>query len=164
VKYLECSCITDGNEKWYRYFLVFFYSQWSINFIRNKKWKAIHETYKKLYKDTKFAAVLFLKTKSSNKWDIFQMMTIQTVVYLYTIMVYYVRVLISKLLQSCLTLYDPVDCSLTGSSLYEVFQARMLEWVAMTSSRGSSQPRDQTHVSYVFCTGRQVHYHKCHLG
>ena len=145
-------------------FFSVFYSQWSINFIRNKKWKAIHETYKKLYKDTKFAAVLFLKTKSSNKWDIFQMMTIQTVVYLYTIMVYYVRVLISKLLQSCLTLYDPVDCSLTGSSLYEVFQARMLEWVAMTSSRGSSQPRDQTHVSYVFCTGRQVHYHKCHLG
>ena len=121
-------------------FFSVFYSQWSINFIRNKKWKAIHKTYKKLSKDTKFAAVLFLETKSSNKWDIFQMMTIQTVVYLYTIIVYYVRVLISKLLQSCLTLYDPVNCSLTGSSLYEIFQARMLEWVAMTSSRGSSQP------------------------
>ena len=39
------------------------------------------------------------------------------------------------------------------------FQARILEWVAMPSSRGSSQPRDQTRVSYVSRTGRQVLYH-----
>ena len=38
------------------------------------------------------------------------------------------------------------------------FQARILEWVAMPSSRGSSQPRDQTHVSYISCIGRQVLY------
>ena len=41
------------------------------------------------------------------------------------------------------------------------FQARILEWVAMPSSRGSSQPRDQIHVS---CIGRQVLYHQRHLG
>ena len=43
-------------------------------------------------------------------------------------------------------------------------QARTLEWVAMRSSRGSSWPRDQTHFSYVSCTGRWVLYHWCHLG
>jgi len=39
-----------------------------------------------------------------------------------------------------------------------ILQARILEWVAMLSSRGSSQPRDQTHVSYVSCISRQVLY------
>ena len=42
--------------------------------------------------------------------------------------------------------------------------ARKLEWVAMPSSRGSSQPRDQTCVPYVFCIGRRVLYHQHHLG
>ena len=40
-----------------------------------------------------------------------------------------------------------MDCSLPGSSVHGILQARMREWVAMSSSRGSSQPRDQTHVS-----------------
>ena len=44
--------------------------------------------------------------------------------------------------QSCLTLYDPMDCSLPGSSVHGISQARILEWVAI--SRGSSWPRDQT--------------------
>ena len=57
--------------------------------------------------------------------------------------------------QSCLTLCDPVDCSLPGSSVHGIFQARMLERVAMPSSRGSSQPRDGTHVSCVSCIRRQ---------
>ena len=51
-----------------------------------------------------------------------------------------------------------------GSSVHEIFQARILEWVAMPSTRGSSQPRDQIQVSYVSCIGRWVLYHKCHLG
>ena len=50
----------------------------------------------------------------------------------------------AKLLQSCLTLCDPMECSPPGSSVYGILQARILEWVAMSSSRGSSQPRDQT--------------------
>ena len=50
--------------------------------------------------------------------------------------------------QSCLTLCGPMDCSPPGSSLFMgILQARILEWVAMPSSRGSSQPRDQTQVS-----------------
>ena len=43
-------------------------------------------------------------------------------------------------------------------------QSRILEWVAMPSSRGSSQPRDQTHSSYISCTGREVLYHQHCLG
>ena len=52
-----------------------------------------------------------------------------------------------KLLQSCLTLYNPMDQSPSGSSVHGILQARILEWAAMPSSRGSSWPRDQTHVS-----------------
>ena len=55
----------------------------------------------------------------------------------------------AQLLLSCLTFYDPVDCSPPGSSVHGVLQARILEQVAMLSSRGSSQPRDQTHMSCV---------------
>ena len=46
--------------------------------------------------------------------------------------------------QSCPTLCDPLDCSPSGSSIHEVFQARILEWVAISYSRGSFQPRDRT--------------------
>ena len=55
----------------------------------------------------------------------------------------------SKLPQSCPTLCDPRDCSLPGSSDHGILQARILEWVAMPSCRGSSQPRDQTHLSCI---------------
>ena len=50
-------------------------------------------------------------------------------------------------LQSCLTLWKPMDCSSPGSSVHGIFQARILEWVGMTSSKGSSSPRDRTHIS-----------------
>ena len=52
-----------------------------------------------------------------------------------------------KPLQSCPTVWDPVDYSLTGSSVHGILQARVLEWIAMPSSRGFSQPRDQTCIS-----------------
>ena len=64
----------------------------------------------------------------------------------------------AKLLQSCLTLGDPMDCNLPGSSIHGILQARILEWVAKPSSRGSSQPRDQTLVSYVSCIVTLVLY------
>ena len=48
---------------------------------------------------------------------------------------------------SCLTLCDPMDCSPPGFSVHEICQARILEWVAISSFRGSSRPRDQTQVS-----------------
>ena len=52
-----------------------------------------------------------------------------------------------KIAQSCLTLCDPMDCSLPGSSVHRILQARILEWVAIPFFRGSSQPWDKTQVS-----------------
>ena len=49
----------------------------------------------------------------------------------------------------CPTLCNPMDCSPPGFSVRGIFQARLLDWVAISSSRGSSQPRDQTCVSWV---------------
>ena len=57
--------------------------------------------------------------------------------------------------QSCLILCDPLGCSPPGSSVRGVLQARILEWVAISCSRGSSQFRDRTPV---FCIGMQIHY------
>ena len=51
--------------------------------------------------------------------------------------------------QSCPTLWDPMDCSPPGSSVHGNLQARILEWVVVPSSRGSSQPRDWTQVSHI---------------
>ena len=70
----------------------------------------------------------------------------------------------AKLLQSCWTHCNPIVCSPLGSSVYGILQARILEWVAMVSSRGSSQPRDESYVSYISCIGRWVLYHQCQLG
>ena len=56
--------------------------------------------------------------------------------------------------QLCLTPCDSMGCSPPG-----ILQARMLEWIAMPSSRGSSQSREQTQVSYVSCIARWVLYH-----
>ena len=57
----------------------------------------------------------------------------------------------SEVAQSCPTLYDPMDCSLSGSSLHGILQARILEWVAISFSRGSPRPRDRTWVSCIPC-------------
>ena len=62
-----------------------------------------------------------------------------------------VYLLCAKSLQLCPTLCDPMVCSLPGSSVLGIFQARMLEWVAMPSSRGSSRSRSQTKVSNGSC-------------
>ena len=51
--------------------------------------------------------------------------------------------------QSCLTLCDPMDCSLLGSSVHGIFQARILEWIAISFSRASSRPTDRIHISCI---------------
>ena len=58
--------------------------------------------------------------------------------------------------QSFLTLWDPVDYSPPGSSVYGISQARILQWVAISFSRESPQPRDQTHVLLPY---RWILYH-----
>ena len=70
----------------------------------------------------------------------------------------------AKSLQLCLTLCDPMDYSPPGSSVHGILQARIVEWVALPSSRGSSQDRGRTHISYVSCIDRRVLYNWCYLG
>ena len=56
---------------------------------------------------------------------------------------------VHEVAQSCPTLYNPMDCSPSGSSVHGIFQARVLEWVAISFSRRSFQPRDWTRVSHI---------------
>ena len=67
----------------------------------------------------------------------------------------YIRKVKVLVTQSCPTLCDPMDCSLPGSSVHGFLQARILEWVAIPFSRGSSQPRDETWVLHC----RHILYH-----
>ena len=55
----------------------------------------------------------------------------------------------SEVTQSCPTLCYPVDCGPPGSSVHGIFQARILEWIVISFSRGSSQPRHRTQVSHI---------------
>ena len=55
----------------------------------------------------------------------------------------------SEVAQSCPTLCNPVDCNLLGFSVHGILQARILEWIAISFSRGSSRPRDRTRVSCI---------------
>ena len=61
-------------------------------------------------------------------------------------------------------LFATLYCSPPGSSVCGIFQARILEWVAISYSRGSSWPRERTQVCCVSCTGRQIVCYYCHLG
>ena len=78
----------------------------------------------------------------------FYLMRLGLHIYIHTYIYAYmcVRVLVT---QSCLTLCNPVDYSPPGSSVCGILQARILEGVAILFSRGSSQPRDQTHISWM---------------
>ena len=71
----------------------------------------------------------------------------------------------SEVTQSCPTLCDPMVCSLPGSSLHGILQARVLEWIAISFSRGSSWPRDRTRVSRI--PGRRFNLwatvHSCNM-
>ena len=67
----------------------------------------------------------------------------------YNFLICWVSEWVSEVAQSCPTLCDPVECSPPGSSVHGTLQARILEWVAISFSRGSSQPRDWTQVSRI---------------
>ena len=70
-------------------------------------------------------------------------------------MLYYLCVQVLSRVRLC----DPTNCRLPGFSVHGIIPARILEWVAISSSRGSSQPRDLTHLSCVSCLGRQTLYY-----
>ena len=61
--------------------------------------------------------------------------------------------------QLCPIIFNPLNCNSLGSSTHGIFQAWILEWVSVSSSRGYSQPWDQTTVACVLCNGRQILYH-----
>ena len=63
------------------------------------------------------------------------------------------------LVQLCLILCDPVDCSPLGSSVHGILQAIIVKWVAISFTTGSSQLRDWTFISYDSCIDRQILYH-----
>ena len=65
----------------------------------------------------------------------------------------------AKSLQLCLTLYNPITIACQASLFMGILQTRILECVTMPSSRGSSGPRNRTHISYISCPGRQALYH-----
>ena len=71
-------------------------------------------------------------------------------IYIYIACIYYIYTysmhMNAKSLQSYPTLRDPMDCSQPSSSVHRIHQARILEWMALPSSRGSSRPKDRTHI------------------
>ena len=85
------------------------------------------------------------------------------VVYIYVCVCVCAHACVCSVVQLCLTLCNPMDCSLPGSSVHGIFQARILERVAISSSRGSSWPRDQTCISCI-CIGRRIFYHSTTWG
>ena len=78
---------------------------------------------------------------------------------LYIYMQIYIHMHECSVAQLCLTLWDFMDCSPSGSSVHGISQARILEWVAISFSRGSSQPKDWTYVSCVYCNCKWIIYH-----
>ena len=97
------------------------------------------------------SAIFILSLHASRQWATFKRKHIPNMR-----VFAYVR---AKLLQSCPTLCGNMDCGQPGSSVRGISQARILEWVTIPSSRGSSQPRDGTHMYYISCIGRWILYH-----
>ena len=73
------------------------------------------------------------------------------------------RIELVQLLSRVQLFCNPMDCSPPSSSVHGISQARMLEWVAISFSRGSSRLRDGSQVSCITCIGRQILFHLCHL-
>ena len=71
----------------------------------------------------------------------------------------FIQKLVCVCAQLCLPLRNPMDQSPPASSVHGIFQARILEQVAISYSRGSSQPKDRAYVSCVSCIGRLILYH-----
>ena len=80
----------------------------------------------------------------------------------------YVQICVCSVTKLCLTLCDPMNCGMPGSSVYGISQARILEWVAISYSRASSQPKESNPHLLHLLLGRQILYHwatwKAHKG
>ena len=74
-------------------------------------------------------------------------------------LVIYICVRVCSVALYSLTLWDRMNCILPGFSVHGIFQARIPEWVTISYSRGSSQSRDWTHISFISCIGRWILYY-----
>ena len=81
---------------------------------------------------------------------------ISSYIYTYMYILIYTYMCVCTQSLNDVQLCDPMNCSPPGSSLHGISQVRILEWVAISYSRGSSWPKDRTHVS---CIGRWILYH-----
>ena len=92
----------------------------------------------------------------ATSWHLYSVISNMTLtVFLYFEFKYIPRVRVQSL-SRVQHLCDPMNYSLPGSSVHGIFQERVLEWVVISSFRGSSQPRHPTHFSHVSCTGRKI--------
>ena len=93
------------------------------------------------YREVKYKLLSLLKTIKWNWWGVRGEEVFNFLLYMSELMFYSSK--------SCPIPCDPMDCSLPGSSVPGILQGRILEWVAMPSSRGSSKPRVRTEVSHI---------------
>ena len=87
----------------------------------------------------------------------------QYIVHCHTITHRHIYIMHARLLSRILLFRDPMDYSPPGSSVHGISQARILEWVAILSSGGSTRSRDRTRVSCTSCIGRWILLPPCHL-
>ena len=121
-----------GNDNWIQY-------SYLENFVFRKAWRARVPGVTKCWTQVNECACAWIH--GHTRTYIFRVLTAMVVTGIYV----YVHV------QSCPTLCHPKDCSLPGSSVHRISQARTLKYVAISSYRGFSWLRDGTHISCVFC-------------
>ena len=139
----------DPIEHWSGLLLYFCLPDWSM-----KETGFFHATQRPWGSPTLLYAptadlFLLLNNKYRQTWEVLRTW-FQT-----TAMKYWHQACLLEHVQSCWTLCDPMDCSPPGSPVHGIFPARILEWVTIPFSRGSSWLRDHTCIS---CTGSQVLY------
>ena len=129
--FIVCRLLDDGHSVWCE---VISHCSFDLHFSNNEWcWASLHVFISHLY--------VFVGEIIINLWCKVIVCT-KLYIYIYT----YIYVLVVQL---CLTLCNPKDCSSPGSPLHGILQTRILKWVAMLSSRGSSWPRDWTRVSHI---------------
>ena len=136
-------------------------------------WKTVWRHCKKLKRELLYGPVILLlgiyskKRKTQNQKDIYIHLHVHCsiIIYIYIHTHTHTHTHTHIYIDACVLSHSvmsnslgPLDCSPPVSSGHGILQARILEWVAMPSSRGSSQPRDQTCISEVSCIGRRFLY------
>ena len=111
---------------------------------------------KNKYHLARLTGIGFTPHWNSFSFRLFRNLTLLVCVYFVLMCTWFVCCVLT---QSCMTFCDPMGCSPPGTSVHGILQVRTLEWVAISLSRGSSWPRDSTHISGISCTGRQILYH-----